>query len=122
MATEFNGELLASVGSETSPIHVRKVDLNGTEYVDIRRMYTSNGELAPTKKGIYINTEVLADVIYAMTEVLDVVELEELRDALNERLGDDGDETADDYEDTDFEDDDAELEEGIDDEQGDEDE
>lgn len=122
MATEFNGELLASVGSETSPIHVRKVDLNGTEYVDIRRMYTSNGELAPTKKGIYINTEVLADVIYAMTEVLDVVELEELRDALNERLGDDGDETADDYEDTDFEDDDAELEEDIDDEQSDEDE
>lgn len=69
-------------GDEIDIKHVRDKSRN-TESIDIRRYYIDdNGELAPTKKGVRVNMELVPDIIKAMAKALDTYELEELSEEL----------------------------------------
>ncbi|MDI6618712.1 MAG: transcriptional coactivator p15/PC4 family protein [Clostridiales bacterium] len=49
---------------------IKRVEKNGTGYVDIRKFYTNDeGEPAPTRKGLSIPLEYIDDVIDALKEV-----------------------------------------------------
>ena len=70
---------------------------SGNVSVDVRNYYTNdNDEVLPTSKGIRINSEMLLETMMAMAKCLEIVEVEDLKDALDqildiEGLGDDTD-------------------------------
>jgi len=63
---------------------------NGTISADIRNYYTNDAEeICPTSKGVRVNTEMLADVVTALVDMLEVDEIEQLMEKCSEKLGDD---------------------------------
>lgn len=110
---------VASVGNEKNPIHIKELKNRGKTYIDIRKMYTEDGEIKPTRKGIAILDEDLADVMTELIQFLTVDEKEALIEQLNEELedvdcidfSDDGYDEDFDEEGDDIEDDEEDIEE-----------
>ena len=51
---------------------LKNEEKSGGNSIDIRVYYTKeDGELAPTKKGVYLNSEVAPEVMYLMFEAMD---------------------------------------------------
>ena len=60
---------------------------SGNVSVDVRNYYTNDeGEVMPTSKGIRINTEMLLETMMAMAKCLESVEIEDLKDSLEQLL------------------------------------
>jgi hypothetical protein len=80
-------------------IHVTKITnkTNSNVSVDVRQYYTSEGgEILPTKKGIRLNSELALEVISEMIKVLENDELEDLKDNIDSLLGDEDDDCLED--------------------------
>ena len=102
---------IASVGNETSPIHISKLINKDKTYVDIRKMYQDkDGEIKHTKKGIAILDEDLFDVMKVLVQFLEVDEQDSLMEELQKLSGDDEDGSDLDG-DVDFDDEDEDIEE-----------
>jgi len=55
-----------------NPIVVAKSEFRGYEGIDIRKFYYDDeGELRPTRKGIWIRVELIDDIIEAIQEELE---------------------------------------------------
>lgn len=70
-------------------IVVKKVtnNSNGAISADIRNYYTgADGCVAPTSKGVRLNSEILLDILAAAARCLEVNEVEDLKDRLDEIL------------------------------------
>lgn len=77
----------------------------GTVSADIRQFYTAeNGDIAPTRKGTRVNTEILPDVIKALLQLLEPDELEDIGEFIKSMSADDDE----------FEDPEDDLEDGED--------
>lgn len=62
----------------------------GTVSADIRQFYTdANGDVAPTRKGTRVNTEILPDVIKALLQLLEPDELEDIGEFIESMSADD---------------------------------
>ena len=60
---------------------------SGNISVDVRNYYTNDeGEVMPTSKGIRINSEMLLETMMAMVKCLEIVEVEDLKDSLEQLL------------------------------------
>lgn len=71
---------------------------SGSVSVDVRNYYTNDDEqLLPTSKGIRINSEVLPEVLQGVLQVLDVTEIEDIKNYIDGLL-DDEDNTEDEVE------------------------
>lgn len=64
----------------------------GAESVDIRLMYTKEGEddVRPTQKGVRFSTEMLPDIVTALASMLTEDEKQELCNHLAEDMSDEG--------------------------------
>lgn len=80
MADNISSLLVGSVkkNERGDHINVSRSSYKGKEGIDIRNFYTNaNGELAPTQKGVNINSELLGEV---MALVLQAMSIEEFLD------------------------------------------
>lgn len=80
MADNISSLLVGSVrkNERGDYINVSRSSYKGKEGIDIRNFYTNaNGELAPTQKGVNINSELLGEV---MSLVLKAMSIEEFLD------------------------------------------
>lgn len=80
MADNISSLLVGSIrkNERGDYINVSRSSYKGKEGIDIRNFYTNaNGELAPTQKGVNINSELLGDV---MALVLKAMSIEEFLD------------------------------------------
>lgn len=80
MADNISSLLVGSIrkNERGDYINVSRSSYKGKEGIDIRNFYTNaNGELAPTQKGVNINSELLGDV---MALVLQAMSIEEFLD------------------------------------------
>ena len=71
---------------------LKNEEKSGGNSIDVRVYYTKDdGELAPTKKGVYLSSEVAPDVMYLMFEAMDSSAKEDFISKISEYLDTDGD-------------------------------
>lgn len=79
--------LIKDIGKEGSPIRVQRTSYKNKDYIDVRKMWTTDGgELAPTKKGISIGVDDLFEVVEALVEALEMDQVYELNDVLEKKI------------------------------------
>lgn len=83
MADNISSLLVGSIkkNERGDYINVSRSSYKGKEGIDIRNFYTNaNGELAPTQKGVNINSELLGEVMALVLKVMSVEEFLDFSD------------------------------------------
>ena len=61
---------IAQLGRKDQPTFVQIVEVNGKEYLDIRKHYTDDaGDIKPTTKGVLIPMELIGDLKKAISKI-----------------------------------------------------
>lgn len=80
---EDSREELGTIEKGSNTVLINKIKSGERESVDIREYYTDEaGELKPSKKGIRLSTEVVADLIVYVAKALEVDELSDVIEKL----------------------------------------
>lgn len=80
---EDSREELGTIEKGSNTVLINKIKSGERESVDIREYYTDEaGELKPSKKGIRLSTEVVADLIVHVAKALEVDELSDVIEKL----------------------------------------
>lgn len=79
-----------------NPILVKKLVDSDSVKVDIRtHFFTEEEELKPTQKGVRFNAEEAVELIKALVDVIELDEIEDLRDFFSSKADEDSDEDTD---------------------------